>query len=145
MIKKNYFIEYAKVFDNYYGTSRSLVQSKLDEGKNVILEIDWQGAKEIRAICSNVISIFILPPDIKTLRERLLKRKKDNIKIIEQRMSASLKEISHYKEFEFVVINDNFEETLNRLNNIITNPSTNLHRQSSFFEDYVRQMMAEKA
>ena len=144
LIKKNYFIEYAKVFDNYYGTSRSLVQSKLDDGKNVILEIDWQGAKEIRATCSNVISIFILPPDIKTLRERLLKRKKDDIKIIEQRMSASLKEISHYKEFEFVVINDNFEETLNRLNNIITNPSTNLHRQSSFFENYVRQMMAEK-
>ena len=145
LIKKNYFIEYAKVFDNYYGTSRSLVESKLKEGINVILEIDWQGAKEVRVAGLNTISIFILPPDIKTLRKRLLNRKKDALKIIEQRMSAALNEISHYEEFEFVIINDDFEETISKLNDIIANPGTNLHRQSSFFENFVSQMMAEEA
>jgi len=145
LIEKNYFIEYAKVFDNYYGTSRSLVQSELEAGKNVILEIDWQGAKEVRTSRLDIISIFILPPDIKTLRKRLLNRKKDTPKIIEQRMSSALKEISHYEEFEFVIINDNFEQTLTKLNDIIADPNTNLHRQSGFFENFVRQMMAEKA
>tara|TARA_B100001250_G_C19641266_1_gene718377 strand:- start:49 stop:681 length:633 start_codon:yes stop_codon:yes gene_type:complete len=145
LIEQNYFIEYANVFDNYYGTSLSLVQSKLKEGKNVILEIDWQGARKVRTAGLDIISIFILPPDIKTLRKRLLNRKKDALKIIEQRMSAALKEISHYQEFEFIVINDDFEETLVKLKDIIADPNTNSHRQSSFFDDYVRQMMAEKA
>jgi guanylate kinase len=144
LIKKDYFIEYAKVFGNYYGTSRSLVQSKLEAGGNIILEIDWQGAQKIRTTGLNVTSIFILPPDIKTLRERLLNRKKDGIKIIEQRMCFALEEILHYKEFEFVIINDDFEETLIKLNDIIANPKTDLHRQSSFFDNFVKQMMAEK-
>jgi guanylate kinase len=121
------------------------VQSELEAGKNVILEIDWQGAKEVRTSRLDIISIFILPPDIKTLRKRLLNRKKDTPKIIEQRMSSALKEISHYEEFEFVIINDNFEQTLTKLNDIIADPNTNLHRQSGFFENFVRQMMAEKA
>tara|TARA_B100000953_G_scaffold134118_1_gene110939 strand:- start:9348 stop:9968 length:621 start_codon:yes stop_codon:yes gene_type:complete len=144
LIKKDYFIEYAKVFGNYYGTSRSLVQSQLEAGGNIILEIDWQGAQKIRTTGLNVTSIFILPPDIKTLRERLLNRKKDGIKIIEQRMCFALEEILHYKEFEFVIINDDFEETLIKLNDIIANPKTDLHRQSSFFDNFVKQMMAEK-
>jgi len=144
LIKKDYFIEYAKVFGNYYGTSRSLVQSQLEAGGNIILEIDWQGAQKIRTTGLNVTSIFILPPDIKTLRERLLNRKKDGIKIIEQRMCFALEEILHYKEFEFVIINDDFEETLIKLNDIIANPKTDLHRQSGFFDNFVKQMMAEK-
>ena len=144
LIKKNYFIEHAKVFGNYYGTSRALVQSKLEAGKDIILEIDWQGAQKIRSIGLDVTSIFILPPDFKTLRERLLKRKKDDIKIIDQRMSAALEEISHYKEFEFVVINDDFEETLEKLSDILANPKIDLHRQSSFFDNFINQMMAEK-
>ena len=135
LIKKDYFIEYAKVFGNYYGTSRSLVQSQLEAGGNIILEIDWQGAQKIRTTGLNVTSIFILPPDIKTLRERLLNRKKDGIKIIEQRMCFALEEILHYKEFEFVIINDDFEETLIKLNDIIANPKTDLHRQSGFFDN----------
>ena len=120
------------------------MQSQLEAGGNIILEIDWQGAQKIRTTGLNVTSIFILPPDIKTLRERLLNRKKDGIKIIEQRMCFALEEILHYKEFEFVIINDDFEETLIKLNDIIANPKTDLHRQSSFFDNFVIQMMEEK-
>ena len=145
LIEKDYFIEYAKVFGNYYGTSISLVQSELKVGKDIILEIDWQGARKVRSAGLNVTTIFILPPDLKTLRIRLLKRKKDSIKIIEQRMCTALKEVSHYKEFEFVIINDDFEEAITKLSDIITNPKTNLHRQSSFFDDFVSQMMAEES
>ena len=114
LIKENYFLEYAKVFDNYYGTSRSLVESEIEAGRNVILEIDWQGTKQVKSVGLEIISIFILPPNYQALRERLLNRKKDNIQTIERRMSAALEEISHYREFDFIVINDDFEQTLTK-------------------------------
>ena len=136
--------EYAKVFDNYYGTSRSLVGSEIEAGRNVILEIDWQGAKQVKSVELEIISIFILPPNYQALRERLLNRKKDNIQTIERRMSAALEEISHYKEFDFIVINDDFEQTLTKLNEIIVSPSTNLHRQSNFYDNFVSQIMAQQ-
>jgi len=144
LIKENYFLEYAKVFDNYYGTSRSLVESEIEAGRNVILEIDWQGAKQVKSVGLEIISIFILPPNYQALRERLLNRKKDNIQTIERRMSAALEEISHYKEFDFIVINDDFEQTLTKLNEIIVSPSTNLHRQSNFYDNFVSQIMAQQ-
>ena len=144
LIKENYFLEYAKVFDNYYGTSRSLVESEIKAGRNVILEIDWQGAKQVKSVGLEIISIFILPPNYQALRERLLNRKKDNIQTIERRMSAALEEISHYKEFDFIVINDDFEQTLTKLNEIIVSPSTNLHRQSNFYDNFVSQIMAQQ-
>ena len=145
LVKKDYFIEHAKVFGNYYGTSLSLVKSELKAGKDIILEIDWQGARKVRSAGLDVTTIFILPPDFKTLKRRLLKRKKDSIEVIEQRMCAALKEVSHYKEFEFIIINDVFEEALTKLHDIITNPKTNLHRQSSFFDNFISQMMAEES
>ena len=144
LVKENYFLEYAKVFDNYYGTSRSLVESEIEAGRNVILEIDWQGAKQVKSVGLEIISIFILPPNYQALRERLLNRKKDNIQTIERRMSAALEEISHYKEFDFIVINDDFEQTLTKLNEIIVSPSTNLHRQSNFYDNFVSQIMAQQ-
>ena len=144
LVKENYFLEYAKVFDNYYGTSRSLVGSEIEAGRNVILEIDWQGAKQVKSVELEIISIFILPPNYQALRERLLNRKKDNIQTIERRMSAALEEISHYKEFDFIVINDDFEQTLTKLNEIIVSPSTNLHRQSNFYDNFVSQIMAQQ-
>ena len=144
LVKENYFLEYAKVFDNYYGTSRSLVESEIEAGRNVILEIDWQGAKQVKSIGLEIISIFILPPNYQALRERLLNRKKDNIQTIERRMSAALEEISHYKEFDFIVINDDFEQTLTKLNEIIISPNTNLYRQSNFYDNFVSQIMAQQ-
>ena len=144
LIKENYFLEYAKVFDNYYGTSRSLVESEIEAGRNVILEIDWQGAKQVKSVGLEIISIFILPPNYQALRERLLNRKKDNIQTIERRMSAALEEISHYKEFDFIVINDDFGQALTKLNEIIVSPNTNLYRQSDFYNNFVSQIMAQQ-
>ena len=144
LVKENYFLEYAKVFDNYYGTSRSLVESEIEAGRNVILEIDWQGAKQVKSVGLEIISIFILPPNYQALRERLLNRKKDNIQTIERRMSTAFEEISHYKEFDFIVINDDFEQTLTKLNEIIVSPKTNLHRQSNFYDNFVSQIMAQQ-
>ena len=144
LIKKNFFLEYAKVFDNYYGTSRSLVESEIEAGKNVILEIDWQGAKQVKSIGLKVVGIFILPPNYQALRERLLNRNKDNIQTIERRMSAALEEISHYKEFDFIVINEDFEQTLTKLNEIMVSPNTNLHRQSNFYDNFVNQIIAQQ-
>ena len=144
LIKKSFFLEYAKVFDNYYGTSRSLVESEIEAGRNVILEIDWQGAKQVKSTGLKVIGIFILPPNYQALRERLLNRKKDNIQTIERRMSAALEEISHYQEFDFIVINEDFEQTLTKLNEIIVSPNTNLYRQSNFYDNFVSQIIAQQ-
>ena len=144
LINKDFFLEYAIVFGNYYGTSHFLVKSELETGKNIILEIDWQGMRKIKSAGLTLTSIFILPPSYRTLRERLLNRNEDNIKIIDQRMSAAIEEISHYNEFEFIIINDDFEETLVKLEEIIGNPMTNSCRQSAFFDNFIEQMMVQK-
>jgi len=144
LINKDFFLEYAIVFGNYYGTSHFSVKSELETGKNIILEIDWQGMRKIKSAGLTLTSIFILPPSYRTLRERLLNRNEDNIKIIDQRMSAAIEEISHYNEFEFIIINDDFEETLIKLEEIISNPMTNSCRQSAFFDNFIEQMMVQK-
>ena len=144
LINKDFFLEYAIVFGNYYGTSHFSVKSELETGKNIILEIDWQGMRKIKSAGLTLTSIFILPPSYRTLRERLLNRNEDNIKIIDQRMSAAIEEISHYNEFEFIIINDDFEETLVKLEEIIGNPMTNSCRQSAFFDNFIEQMMVQK-
>ena len=144
LINKDFFLEYAIVFGNYYGTSHFSVKSELETGKNIILEIDWQGMRKIKSAGLTLTSIFILPPSYRTLRERLLNRNEDNIKIIDQRMSAAIEEISHYNEFEFIIINDDFEETLVKLEEIIGNPMTNPCRQSAFFDNFIEQMMVQK-
>jgi len=144
LINKDFFLEYAIVFGNYYGTSHFSVKSELETGKNIILEIDWQGMRKIKSAGLTLTSIFILPPSYRTLRERLLNRNEDNIKIIDQRMSAAIEEISHYNEFEFIIINDDFEETLIKLEEIIGNPMTNSCRQSAFFDNFIEQMMVQK-
>ena len=144
LINKDFFLEYAMVFGNYYGTSHFSVKSELETGKNIILEIDWQGMRKIKSAGLTLTSIFILPPSYRTLRERLLNRNEDNIKIIDQRMSAAIEEISHYNEFEFIIINDDFEETLIKLEEIISNPMTNSCRQSAFFDNFIEQMMVQK-
>ena len=144
LINKDFFLEYAIVFGNYYGTSHFSVKSELETGKNIILEIDWQGMRKIKSAGLTLTSIFILPPSYRTLRERLLNRNEDNIKIIDQRMRAAIEEISHYNEFEFIIINDDFEETLVKLEEIIGNPMTNSCRQSAFFDNFIEQMMVQK-
>lgn len=109
-VDKGEFLEYAKVFDKHYGTSRQHIQEQLLQGKDVILEIDWQGARQIRQLVTDCRSIFILPPSKPALRQRLQYRGQDSEEIIERRMQDAVKEMSHYGEFDYIVINDDFEQ-----------------------------------
>ena len=113
------FLEHAQVFDNFYGTSRLAVDSLLEKGLDVILEIDWQGAQQIRKLYTDCCSIFILPPSRAALEERLRSRGQDDDSIIERRMRDATSEISHYQEFDYLVINDDFDEALEMLKAII--------------------------
>jgi len=119
MIKNNAFVEHATVFDNHYGTSTKLIREKLDEGIDVILEIDWQGARQVKENMPNTISIFILPPSNEALLGRLQQRAQDNVETINKRMSDAQNQMQHFNEFDFIVINDDFNTALNDLNLII--------------------------
>lgn len=115
MIAERAFLEHAEVFGNRYGTSRAAVLSKLQEGLDVILEIDWQGARQARERLPGCVGIFILPPSRDALRQRLAGRGQDSAEVIERRMAAALDELSHYTEFDYLVINDQFETALTEL------------------------------
>lgn len=112
LVEGNDFLEHAKVFANYYGTSRSWVEETLASGHDVVLEIDWQGAAQVRAQMSNTVSIFILPPSTHALRERLTGRGQDDEATIDRRMAEAKSESSHYGEADFLVINDQFKLAL---------------------------------
>ncbi|MCJ8313089.1 MAG: guanylate kinase [Pseudomonadales bacterium] len=117
-IKQDEFYEYAKVFDNYYGTSKTWVAQQLESGVDVILEIDWQGAQQMRQIRDDIITIFIVPPSIEALHNRLVGRGQDSDEIIAKRMSEATSEISHYDEYDYVVINDEFDHAVNMIKSI---------------------------
>ena len=116
----NEFLEHAKVFGNQYGTSRDAVQERLSQGLDVILEIDWQGARQIRQQMSGSVGIFILPPSLEHLRGRLRSRAQDDAAVIEQRMQAAVQEISHYQEYDYLIVNDNFDTASDELSAIVT-------------------------
>jgi len=122
MIKNNAFVEHAIVFDNHYGSSTKLIREKLDEGVDVILEIDWQGARQVKENMPNAISIFILPPSKEALLERLQQRAQDNDATINKRMSDARNQMQHFNEFDYLIINDDFDSALNDLNLIICIP-----------------------
>ena len=119
MAAANRFLEHAKVFDNSYGTSRAAVENMLRQGKNIILDIDWQGARAIKEKMPESVSIFILPPSRAALQERLSQRGQDTTEVIARRMRDAISEMSHYKEFDHVVVNDQFDAALDDLKAII--------------------------
>ncbi len=129
MVDADEFLEYARVFDNYYGTSQKVVEQLLQQGKNVILEIDWQGALQVKQKLPDTIAIFILPPTRDTLRQRLTDRATDDSSIINRRMADADKEMSHYSDAEYLIINDNFKQALYDLECVIHCQSMTLERQ----------------
>lgn len=129
LIQQQAYIEYANVFGHYYGTSKDWLEAKLEAGFDVILEIDWQGARQVRQRLSESISIFILPPSREELRGRLQRRGQDNEQVIETRMVEAKNEISHYHEYDYLVINDVFEKALNDLQAIVRSQRLLLSRQ----------------
>lgn len=119
MVAADRFLEHAKVFGNSYGTSRAATENLLRQGKNIILDIDWQGARAIKEKMPESVSIFILPPSRAALEDRLTRRGQDTPEVIEQRMREAISEMSHYREFDHVVVNDDFAAALNDLKAII--------------------------
>lgn len=119
LIEQQAFLEYAQVFDNLYGTSRDAVVRRLRMGMDVILEIDWQGARQVSQLMPESRSIFVLPPSLDSLRRRLERRGEDSGEVIERRMRDAVHDMSRYHEFDYVVINDDFELALEALRSII--------------------------
>ena len=121
LIKKKEFIEHAKVFDNYYGSSKRLITEKLKRGKNIVFDIDWQGTRQIKNKKLNykLVTIFILPPSRKELLKRLTKRENKNMKTVKKRMKEFKKDLSRWKEYDYVVINDNLQKCYKNIMKII--------------------------
>jgi guanylate kinase len=119
MIDEHAFLEHAQVFENHYGTSKQQIEERLSQGIDVILDIDWQGAQQIRQIYPQAISIFLLPPSLETLRERLQNRQQDNLEVIEKRMKQAQEELSHYNEFDYLIVNKEFDTALEQLKAIV--------------------------
>ena len=120
-IKHNAFYEYAEVFGNYYGTSEAAIDAQLAQGIDVFLDIDWQGAQQVRMKKPSVTTIFISPPSREELENRLRGRGQDSDEVIADRMAQAQKECSHYQEFDYIVINDDFEQALADLTTIVKN------------------------
>ena len=137
---QNSFIENALVFENYYGTLKSEVLEQLENGIDVLIDIDWQGTRQItQAMKGNLIKIFLLPPSIDELKKRLSKRNSDSIKEINFRMSKALKEIKHFDEYDYVLINDNLENTFQKIVKIIEAERLKLPKQL-YLSDFVKKL-----
>ncbi len=129
MIELGQFLEFAEVFTNKYGTSQVWVEQQLEQGRDVILEIDWQGAQQVRRLMPECVSIFILPPSTAALRERLTGRGQDGEEVINHRMSEALSEMSHYHEYDYLIINDQFALALDELQAVFSARRLRLARQ----------------
>ena len=131
MVDDDQFLEHAHVFDNLYGTARESVENLLASGKHVILEIDWQGARQVKQKMTETVSIYILPPSREVLEQRLVDRGTDDRKTIERRMMEADREMSHYGDAEYLVINQDFDKALRSLECIIHAQSLTLSRQKA--------------
>lgn len=142
LIAENLFLEYADVFTNKYGTSRVWVEGELNRGVDVILEIDWQGAQQVRALMPEAVSVFILPPSQEELRKRLTGRGQDGAEVIDLRMSQAVNEMVHYNEFDYVVINDDFHTALAQLQAILTSQRLRLTVQRAEHADLLNDLLS---
>ena len=142
MLGRAAFLEHAQVFDNFYGTSQQWVESELARGEDVILEIDWQGAQQVRRLMPETIAIFILPPSREALNERLTGRGQDDDSVIQRRMDAAVAEMSHYVEGDYVVINDDFDVALADLESIIRARRLQLDKQQDRHAKLLRELLS---
>lgn len=142
MIASGDFLEHARVFDNYYGTARHTVDSELLAGRDVLLEIDWQGARQIRQSLPDCVSIFILPPSRQTLEQRLRARRQDDEDTIGHRMREAIAELSHYDEYDYLVVNDDFETALSDLRSIVRSQRLRMSRQTGQLTTLIRSLIA---
>jgi len=141
LVEQDVFIEHAQVFDNFYGTSEAAVRDQLQAGQDVVVEIDWQGARQVRERFPQAVSIFIVPPSIEALRERLSGRGQDSDEIIERRMRDAQAELSHYGEYDYLVINDQFDLALQQLGEVVDAERLRRERQQVRYADVLEAML----
>jgi guanylate kinase len=141
MICDGYFIEHAEVFGNYYGTSHTGITTQLEQGHDVLLEIDWQGAAQVRNIFPNSIQIFIVPPSLDALRERLSNRGQDSVEVIQTRLKGAVEEIRQHVNFDYLIVNDVFEDALKDLQSIIRAARLTEIQQSALQQDLLMGLL----
>lgn len=142
MVNEGAFLEHAQVFDNLYGTARANIEDRLAAGVDVILEIDWQGARQVRQQFPDSLGVFILPPSRQALEDRLRGRGQDGDEVIARRMRDAESEMSHYAEFDYLVINDDFETALEELKAIITANRLRSPLQASRYGEMLNELLA---
>jgi guanylate kinase len=142
MLEQGAFLEHARVFNNLYGTSQQWVVDTLKQGMDVILEIDWQGAAQVRRLLPETVSLFILPPSLASLRQRLTGRGQDDASVIEARMNEAISEISHYVEADYLIINDDFTTALAQFQALITSQHLSLPRQAEKHAALLSELLA---
>jgi guanylate kinase len=144
MIRDEAFVEHARVFGNYYGTARTEVARCLGRGQDVILEIDWQGAQQVRKALACTRSIFILPPSLATLAARLHDRGQDDVEVIARRMRDAVDEIRHYDEFDYLIVNQDFSVALQELRAIITERRLRREQQEPLLQPLLRELLVDQ-
>ncbi|MEO7775746.1 MAG: guanylate kinase [Steroidobacteraceae bacterium] len=142
MVEAGGFLEHARVFDNHYGTGRDALQAQLAKGHDVVLEIDWQGARQVRAAHPECVSIFILPPSSDALRQRLESRSTDTPAVIARRLADAVTDMSRWNEFDYVVVNDRFEEALDGLRHIVNGEGGRWHAQRTDLKPFLQKLLA---
>ena len=130
MIAQQAFVEYASVFNHFYGTAFNQIKDRLSAGIDVVLDIDWQGAQQIKRSFLNAVSIFVIPPSLDALRQRLQDRRQDNENVIQSRMKSACDELRHYSEFDYLIVNDDFEDAAIQLQSIVIADRLRMSRQS---------------
>lgn len=140
MLNKDEFLEHAKVFDFYYGTPKKPVMNALKSGKDILFDIDWQGTQQLmNSVQDDLVKIFVLPPSAKELEKRLLKRNQDTDETVKKRMSKASDEISHYAEYDYIIINEDFDESLKKINSILIAEGLKRTRQNKI-QDVIKSL-----
>ncbi|MEC8886683.1 MAG: guanylate kinase [Pseudomonadota bacterium] len=140
-IEQGGFIEYAEVFGNYYGTSQRTVEEQLKQGHDVLLEIDWQGAAQVRKLFPDSIQIFILPPSQFDLKQRLSNRGTDSVEVIEHRLDCAVSDMQQYVNFDYIIINDSFDRALHELEAVITANRMTLAQQANRHSALIQNLL----
>jgi guanylate kinase len=143
LIAQNAFIEWAEVFGNFYGTSKLVIEQTLDKGIDVFLDIDWQGADQVKKLMTTAIGVFILPPSKTELERRLTGRGQDSQQVIDSRMAQAVSEMSHYAQYEFIIVNDDFDNALADLSAIIRSQRLTCASQQHAQNDMIVDLLAD--
>jgi guanylate kinase len=143
LVARGEFLENARVFDNLYGTSRAFVEGELAQGHDVLLEIDWQGARQVRRAMPQCVTVFVLPPSRAALAERLARRATDTPEVIRRRLKDAVGDMSHYREFDYAIVNDDFDRAVADLKRIIAGRGEDLRSDCAALAPLLTQLLAE--